>query len=106
MALASLASFPDTDSGADGVCVVCDVRWDTVLRATVLCFGLATCFGASTMTPGSEAAEPVAACAVPPRPHSNSIDTIATAGLAAKIDENLMAVSSQNRDGMPSWCAR
>jgi hypothetical protein len=56
------------------------------------------------MTPGSEVAEPVAVCdiAVPLRPHSSSIDKIATAGLATKDDENLMAMSSQNRDGMPS----
>jgi hypothetical protein len=67
-----------------------------VLRATALCFGLVTCFGASTVTLGSEVAEPVGACdiAVPLRPHSSSIDKIATAGLAAKSDENLMAMPS------------
>jgi hypothetical protein len=81
--------------------VACDVRRDTVLRATALCFGLVTCFGASTMTLGSEAAEPVAVCdiAVPLRPHRSSIDKTATVGLATKGDENLMAMPSQIRDG-------
>jgi hypothetical protein len=97
----SLASFADTDPGADGDWVGCDVRRDTVLLATALCFGLVTCFGASTRTPGSEVAELVAVCdiAVPLRPYSSSIDKITTAGLATKSEENLMAMSSQNRDG-------
>jgi hypothetical protein len=53
------------------------------------------------MTLGSEVAELVAVCdiAVPFRPHSSSIDKIATVGLATKSDENLMAMSSQNWDG-------
>jgi hypothetical protein len=46
-------------------------------------------------------AEPVEVrdIAVPLRPHSSSIDKIATAGLATKSDEHLMAMSSQNWDG-------
>jgi hypothetical protein len=47
--------------------------------AIALC-GLATCFGAATVTLGSELEEP-AACdrAVPLRAHSNAADRIATA---------------------------
>jgi hypothetical protein len=70
------------------------VRWDTVLRAAALRFGVTTRFGASTMTPGSEVAERVAVCeiAVPPGPHINSaIDALAT----ARLEENLMAISSR-----------
>lgn len=51
------------------------------------------------MTLGSEVAEPVCDIAVPLRPHSSSIDKIATAGLATKGGENLMVMSSPNRDG-------
>jgi hypothetical protein len=95
--LASFASCAAGDIGdADGVGVVLgDVRGRTVLRAT------ARCFGASTTTLGSEVAalpEGVAVCdfAVPLRPHrSSAIDKIATAGLATKSDENLIALSSQ-----------
>ena len=86
--------------------VVGDVREDTVLRATARCFGLcglATCFGASTTTLGSEVVAPpegVAVCdiAVPLRPHrSSALDKIATAKLATKSDENLIAMSSRMR---------
>ena len=75
---------------------VLDVRRDTVLRATArgpgFC-GLATCFGASTTTLGSEVVAPpegvaVFAIAVPLRTHSG-----ATARLAIKkSDENFMAI--------------
>ena len=97
VALASLASFADTDSGADGVWVDCDVREDTALRATARCFGLcglATCFGASTTTLGSELVAPpdegIAVCdiAVPLRQHMRP---------ATKSDKNLIALSSQMR---------
>jgi hypothetical protein len=96
----AFASCAAGDIGdADGVGVVGDVRGDTVLRATARCFGfcgMATCFGASTTTLGSEIVAPpegVAVCdiAVPLRPHrSSAIDTIATARLATKSDESLM----------------
>jgi len=82
----------------DGVWVVTDVRADTVPRPIARCSGfcgLATCFGASTVMVGSGAAEPVAVCdiAVPLRPHrSSAIGVLATAGLATKSDENLMAI--------------
>jgi hypothetical protein len=78
--------------------VVGDVRRDTLLRATALRVGLATCLGASTVMPGSEPAEPVGVCDIAV-PFSSPIDKIATAGLATKSDENLMAMSSQTRDG-------
>ena len=91
---------------ADGVGVVGDVRGDMVLRATARCVGfggLATCFGASTTTLGSEVEAPpegVAACdiVVPLKPHgSSAIDKMETAGRATKSDKNLIAMSSQMR---------
>jgi hypothetical protein len=105
MAFGSFASSRSAgDIGdADGVGVVGDVRGDTVLRATARCSGfcgLATCFGASTTTLGSEVVAPpegVAVCdiAVPLRPHSSSaIDKIATARLATKSNEAFIAASS------------
>ena len=104
VAFASFASCAAGDIGdAGGVGVVGDARGDTVLRAAARCFGfcgLATCFGASTTTLGSEAVAPpegVAVCdiAVPLRPHrSSAIDRLATARLATKSDENLTAMSS------------
>jgi hypothetical protein len=114
VAFASLASFAVTDSGAaDGTSVVGDVwratvLWVTVLRATALCFVLVTCSGASTVTPGSRVAEPVAVCdiAAPLRPHSNPIETMATVELATKSDESLIAMSSQMGTGIPSQLAR
>jgi hypothetical protein len=90
------------------VAVVGEVRWDTVMRAIPCGFGLcghATCFGASTTTPGSEVVAPsngVAACDIvaPLRPYRSSAnDEIATARLATKSDENLIATSSRIRDG-------
>jgi hypothetical protein len=89
---------------ANGVGVVGDVRGDTVLRATARCFcGLATCFGASTTTLGSEVValpEGAAACDIvmPLRPHgSSAIDKMETARLATKSEESLIATSSQMR---------
>lgn len=103
VAAASLASFAETDPVAGGACVVCvcAVRRDAVLRATGRCLGTVARFGASTVTLGSEAAEPGGICdsAEPLRLHSSSIDTIARAGLATKSDENLIVTSSRNRDG-------
>jgi hypothetical protein len=101
---AIFSSFAVGDiADAGGVAVVGDVRADEVLRATARAFGLSalvTCFGASTTTLGSAAVPPpegVAACdvTVPAGPHSSAIDRVATARLAAKSDENLMAMSSQ-----------
>ena len=73
-----------------------DVRRDSVLRATArgsgFC-GLATCFGASTTTLGSEVVAPpegvaVCAIAVPLRPHSGATAKLAT----KKSEENFMAI--------------
>jgi hypothetical protein len=104
VAFASFASRAAGDIGdADGVGVLGDVRGDTVLLATACCFGfcgLATCFGASTITVGSKVVAPpegVAVCdiAVPLRPHSSSaIDNIAKAGPATKSNEAFIAASS------------
>ena len=73
-----------------------DVRGDSALRATArgsgFC-GLATCFGASTTTLGSEVVAPpegvaVCAIAVPLRPHSGATAKLAT----KKSEENFMAI--------------
>ena len=73
-----------------------DGRRDSVLRATArgpgFC-GLATCFGASTTTLGSEVVAPpegvaVCAIAVPLRPHSGVTARLAT----KKSDENFTAI--------------
>lgn len=63
--------------------------------------GLATCFGATTVMPGSGVADPVAVCdtAVPLGPHSNTVDRIATDERATKLGDNLMAMSSQIQAG-------
>jgi hypothetical protein len=79
-----------------------DVRGDSVLRATArgpgFC-GLATCFGASTTTLGSEvvaAPEGVGcAIAVPLSPHSGATARFAT----KKSDENFMTIPSRSEDG-------
>ena len=58
--------------------------------ATGLC-GLATCFGATTVTLGSVVGElPVCDIAVPPRPHSNAVDRIATVEGAIRLDDSLI----------------
>jgi hypothetical protein len=58
--------------------------------------GLATCFGASTVMLGS-GAEPVVVCDTA-GPHSKTVDKIATAEGATKLDDNLMTRPSI-RDG-------
>jgi len=64
-------------------------------------FGLATCSGATTVMPGSGVADPVAVCdtAAPLRPHSNTVDRIATGERATKLGDKLMAMSSQIEAG-------
>jgi len=58
------------------------------------CFGaVAACFGASTVTLGSEEAGPVAVCDVAGL-HSAILDTIATTEGATKLDDNLMTMFS------------
>ena len=56
----------------------------------VIC-GLATCFGASTVTVGSEVAEPVAVCGAAGL-HSKTVDKKATAEGATKLDDNLKTI--------------
>jgi hypothetical protein len=96
----SLAIFLNTGlDAADDVSAFRDARraipWLAVCLARC---GLATGFGASTVMPGSEAAEPVAVCAATaPLGHSRAVDRIATDS-AVKIDDNLMTLS-QIRDG-------
>ena len=60
-------------------------------------FGVATCFGATTVMPGSGVLDPVAVCdtAVPLRPHSNAIDREAANERAKKLGDILMAMFSQ-----------
>jgi hypothetical protein len=58
--------------------------------ATDLC-GLATRFGATTVTAGSVVDEPpVCDMAVPSRAHSNTVDRIATVEGAIRLDDTLM----------------
>jgi hypothetical protein len=59
--------------------------------------GLATCFGATTVTPGSGVADP-AVCDIAV-PLSKAVDRMATAEAATKLDDNLMTVSSQIQAG-------
>jgi hypothetical protein len=61
--------------------------------------GLASCFGASTVTVGM-VEEPVAVCdtAVP---LSNEVDKKATARGAIKPEDNLIIMSSRIQDGQP-----
>jgi hypothetical protein len=61
--------------------------------ATRLC-GLAICFGASIVTPGSRACD----MAVPLRPHNNAVAMIATAESVTRLDDILITRSPQ----MPS----
>jgi hypothetical protein len=102
VAFASLVSSGNIGD-ADGVGVLGDVVGDMVLRATARCFGfcgVATCFGASTTTLGSEVVAPpegVAVCdsAVSLRPHNSSaIDKTPAARPATKSDETFIAMSS------------
>ena len=60
-------------------------------------FGLAACFGATTVTVGSVADEPpVCDMAVPPGAHSNTVDRIATAEGATRLDDTLMTHSPKS----------
>jgi hypothetical protein len=58
--------------------------------------GLALCFGASTVTLGSELELAVCDTA---GPHSNIVERIATAEGATKFEDNLIIMCSQIRDG-------
>ena len=100
------ASFANTEFGAgDGVCVAGDVRRGaTVVVTRVGLFGLATCFGASTVMPGSWLAGPVEVCdiAIPLRPQSKAVDRIATAEGATKLDNDLMTCPPKSGTEMPA----
>lgn len=103
----SLAILPNIESGAGAgvravdVWPVDDLRRDTTVFATCFgFFGLATCFGASTVMLGSELAEPVAVCDAA-GPHSKAVDKIATAEGATKRDGNLMTISFRGRHAVP-----
>jgi hypothetical protein len=65
-----------------------------VLAARSACGGLALCFGASTVTLGSELEPAVCDIAAQVRLHSNAVDRTATAEGATKFEDNLMIISS------------
>jgi hypothetical protein len=105
--LSSLASFPMFESGAYDVArpvwldddvpretAVLVTRADLCEVATGRC-GLATGFGASTVTLGSWAAGPAVICdnAVLLRLHSSAVDRSAIAEVAANLDDVLMTIS-------------
>jgi hypothetical protein len=108
--LSSLCSFANTDSCAGGGFAGFagtpegdgpgDTAVRTLSRTTSRCgfSGLATrCFGAWMVMLGSELpAEGVCDIAVPPRPHNNAIDRIATAAGATRLDDILMRRSSKS----------
>jgi hypothetical protein len=75
-----------------------------VLAAGLGLCGLATCFGASTVTVGSREAKSVAVCDTA-GPHSKTVDKIATAEGATKIDDSLMTISPRERTCRPNVCA-
>jgi hypothetical protein len=100
-----LAILPITEPGAyEGVRAADVPAVDAVRRGAVvfaprsdMC-GLATCFGASTVTGGIVAAEPVGICDAAGA-HSKIVDKAATAEGTTRLDENLMTMSFQIRDG-------
>lgn len=66
-----------------------------VLVARSACAGLALCFGASTVTLGSELELAVCDTAAPVRLKSNAVDRMTRAEGATRRDDNLMAMSFQ-----------
>ena len=106
----SLAILPKGESGdgvraiagravADRVRPVDEVRCDASVLTTG--FGLAVCFGASTVTEGSGAGELVAVCAAA-GPHSKIVDKTAKAEGATNLDDNFMTMSSRGRASRPN----
>ena len=63
-------------------------------------FGLAACFGASTVMEGSGVAEPVAICEAA-GPHSKTVDKRAKAEGATNPDDNLMACPFEDGHSVP-----
>jgi hypothetical protein len=100
-----LLILPITEPGAyDGVRVA-DVRAvDTVRRGAVVfaprsdTCGFATCFGASTVTGGSVALGPAVICDAAGA-HSKTVDMTAMVEGTTRLDDNLMTMSFQIRDG-------
>jgi hypothetical protein len=97
-----LAILPITEPGAyEGVLAV-DVRAVDAVRRGAVVFaprsdtcGFATCFGASTVTGGIVAADPVGICDAAGA-HSKAVDKTATAEGTTKLDENFMSMSFPN----------
>jgi hypothetical protein len=63
-------------------------------------FGLAACFGASTVMEGSGAAAPVAVCAAA-GPHSKTVDRKAKAEGATNLDDSLMTCPFKDGRSVP-----
>ncbi|GAB9177297.1 hypothetical protein BDS110ZK4_47250 [Bradyrhizobium diazoefficiens] len=57
--------------------------------------GFVNCFGASTVTGGSVAAEPVGICDAA-GPHTRTVDKTATVEGTTRLDDNLMTMSFPN----------
>ena len=96
-----LASLSITEPGAyEGVLAVVRAVGAVRRGAVVLALrsdtcGFATCFGASTVTGGIVAAEPVGICDAAGA-HSKAVDKTATAEGTTKLDENFMSMSFPN----------
>ena len=99
-----LASLAIAEPGAyDGVLAV-DVRAVDAVRRGAVVFaprsdtrGFATCFGASTVTGGIVAAEPVGICDAAGA-HSKAVDKTAMAEGTTKPDDNFMSMSFPNAE--------
>src|SRR4051812_516128 len=102
------AILPITEPGAyEGVRAVGVRAVDTVRRGAIVfaprsdTCGLATRFGASTVTGGIVAAEPVGICDAAGA-HSKIVDKAAMVEGTTRLDENLMTMSFQSRTDIPA----
>ncbi|MGJ5037872.1 MULTISPECIES: hypothetical protein [unclassified Bradyrhizobium] len=106
-ALSSLAILASTESDAtDGARAVDDavdrVRREIPVSAVVFdLWSFVACFGASTVTPGSEGAEPGVICDAA-GPHSRTVASTAAAEDTTTLDDNLMTISLQGRTCRPN----
>jgi hypothetical protein len=98
-----LAILPITEPGAYAGARAVDGRIVDAVRRGAVVFvprsetcGFATCFGASTVTGGSVAAEPVGICDAAGA-HSKTVDKTATVEGTTRLDDNLMTMSFQVR---------
>lgn len=105
--LSRLAILPITEPGAYEGARAVDVRAVGAVRRDDVVFasrsdtcGLGTCFGASTVTGGSVAAGPVGICDAAGA-HSKAVDKAAMVEGTTRLDDNLMTMSFQCRDGNP-----